>query len=631
MSELHNVPSSIRSIPSSTHDTDDTEPSFSEKSTYVPPLNATQDARQLVRLVQCSQCSRPLTDPKSLPCGNSLCQNCLPSTHDLNDIDPRTNCHFQGFICPFSDCKQEHALRDCGYDVVLSKVMDLIKDKIEGFQKSDQAAKLEVEAKELDRFAAAGLSRTGAEKILKLRGGRLLATYTMVAMGDLPYDSEVTYLSISKTASQEAFEEAMDRRPWLGGNSSPSTIKTPEMLGAEFDEKILDDLREATRSELDCQVCYALFLDPYTTCCGHTFCRRCLHRVLDHSRICPVCRRSLNIPPTYLSEGGGAPLNKRLRSLLMALCPDHVESRRAAARIEDHPHAYGDLDTALFPCTIAFPTMPTFLHIFEPRYRLMMRRCLASADRNFGMLRHNAGHLPQGELGSCPFFQVGTMLRIVNNEQWNDGRSIVETAGVGRFRVTKYAMRDGYFVGKVEEFDDISPTEEAAREAAELQAARAARTRQPASNMGVNEGESFGSQSLSSSPDTDPNQPMSSSHTPPSSELSFTADDNVAEIDPQNIDLSTLSTLDLSAVPTSVMLAICHAYVEDMKAASKPWLHIRVRRAYGECPTDPALFTWWFAALLPIDDRDKYAALCLTSVRERMKLCVRWVVAMKKA
>ena len=33
-----------------------------------------------------------------------------------------------------------------------------------------------------------------------------------------------------------------------------------------------------------------LQVSPVTTPCGHTFCRRCLDRALDHSPTCPMCK-----------------------------------------------------------------------------------------------------------------------------------------------------------------------------------------------------------------------------------------------------------------------------------------------------------------------------------------------------
>jgi len=39
----------------------------------------------------------------------------------------------------------------------------------------------------------------------------------------------------------------------------------------------------------------------------------------------------------------------------------------------------------IFVCTLAYPKIPCPLHIFEPRYRLMIRRCMESGVRKFGM------------------------------------------------------------------------------------------------------------------------------------------------------------------------------------------------------------------------------------------------------
>ena len=39
----------------------------------------------------------------------------------------------------------------------------------------------------------------------------------------------------------------------------------------------------------------------------------------------------------------------------------------------------------VFVCTMAFPSLPCPLHVFEPHYRLMIRRCLETGSRRFGM------------------------------------------------------------------------------------------------------------------------------------------------------------------------------------------------------------------------------------------------------
>lgn len=48
-------------------------------------------------------------------------------------------------------------------------------------------------------------------------------------------------------------------------------------------------------------------------------------------------------------------------------------------------------DIPIFVCTVAYPGMPCPLHIFEPRYRLMMRRCVETGTRKFGMCIYEHG------------------------------------------------------------------------------------------------------------------------------------------------------------------------------------------------------------------------------------------------
>ena len=67
-------------------------------------------------------------------------------------------------------------------------------------------------------------------------------------------------------------------------------------------------------------------LDPVTTYCGHTLCRKCMARVLDHSLHCPVCRRGLAIAPSLTRQSS----NKTLVALLNALCPETIAARAEA-------------------------------------------------------------------------------------------------------------------------------------------------------------------------------------------------------------------------------------------------------------------------------------------------------------
>ncbi|PMD43427.1 hypothetical protein L207DRAFT_423058 [Hyaloscypha variabilis F] len=520
-------------------------------------LDASDDARRIVRLAQCPQCSYPYRDPVTLPCGNSLCKKCIPQLHSRRHISyPGTPSRLQGFECPFTTCGADHAIGDCSVDVVLNKIMDVVRREVDVYRNSEDASEVLLKLEERDKWTIAGISSLQDEvkRERVLPGGRLVATYTMAEMGELAHDSELSYTSVSP-------------------NGDPSDV---------LDTVVLQQLKEATRSELDCQVCYNLFLDPYTTTCGHTFCRDCLQEVLNHSSLCPVCRRDHTIPPGVSARS--SPSNVILTNLLAGLCPDALRSRMQTATSEKNSKP--DLDLSLFVCTLSFPTVPTFLHIFEPRYRLMIRRAVESGDRKFGMLLHNPSREPQGNLGRVHFYECGTLLHIINMHLMPDGRSLIETVGVSRFRVLKHGTKDDYTVGKVERIDDISIAAEEELEARE--------TSGPSIAPNFSAQDHFGAPPQHT---RDPKQPV------------------------QLSDIKTMSTQELFVMGVD--------FVTRMREQSAPWLHTRVFQVYGQCPNDPSLFPWWFASVLPTADGEKYKLLSTSSVRERLKLCAEWIITIE--
>lgn len=504
--------------------------SQSEKPPISTAVNPHRDARAIVRLIQCSQCSLPLRNPLTLPCGNSLCRTCLPKLHARTNITfPVEPNRKEGFTCPFDCCRKDHSLGDCSQDVTLAKVMDRVSIEVARCRPltTDTPTLLDERPRWRNIVDSSKNEKFPSSRILN--GGRLVATYTLAEIGELKYDSEVAYQTMSPTG--DSYEH--------------------------LDVAMLDYLKEATKNELDCQVCYALMLDPLTTTCGHTFCRKCVARVLDHSTMCPICRRFLPMPPGVRDVPG----NSRLAKLLLGLCPDLLAARAEAAALEEIP-MLGEKNVPLFVCTLGYPSMPTFLHIFEPRYRLMIRRAIESGDRKFGMLMYNQRGQPQGHLGSTQFMEYGTLLHINSMQLMPDGRSLIETRGISRFRVKDWGQLDGYTVGNIERIDDISFAEEEQIEATE--------TTGPA---------------------------------------------------PAQNDLNG----QIDHTPTLELLKICKEFIIRMQAASAPWLHERVLASYGSPPDDPALFPYWFASILPINDDEKYKLLPTTSVRERLKITARWV------
>nr|XP_025035729.1 LON peptidase N-terminal domain and RING finger protein 1 [Pelodiscus sinensis] len=200
-------------------------------------------------------------------------------------------------------------------------------------------------------------------------------------------------------------------------------------------------------ADFECSLCMRLFFEPVTTPCGHTFCKNCLERCLDHAPQCPLCKESLK---EYLAVRKYS-VTILLEELVVKYLADELSERK---RIHDEETAeLSDLtkNVPMFVCTMAYPTVPCPLHVFEPRYRLMIRRSMETGTKQFGMcisdLQNN-------------FADYGCMLHIRNIHFLPDGRSVVDTVGGKRFRVLQRGMKDGYCTADIQYLEDIKVADE---------------------------------------------------------------------------------------------------------------------------------------------------------------------------
>lgn len=103
--------------------------------------------------------------------------------------------------------------------------------------------------------------------------------------------------------------------------------------------------------------------------------------------------------------------------------------------------------------SVLFPSMVLPLHVFEPRYRTMVHDLL-EGDRRFGVVMIERGSDTGGEDQRSSF---GTVARIVEAEEYPDGRWGLITVGVERFRVNEWLDDDPYPRADV----DLWPDEDA--------------------------------------------------------------------------------------------------------------------------------------------------------------------------
>lgn len=80
-------------------------------------------------------------------------------------------------------------------------------------------------------------------------------------------------------------------------------------------------------SELECKLCFNLMFDPITTSCGHSFCRPCLSRCLDHRFVCPCCRTNLQSYLEHLVKGTVGTC-KILEKMLQLKFKDDYQNRK---------------------------------------------------------------------------------------------------------------------------------------------------------------------------------------------------------------------------------------------------------------------------------------------------------------
>ncbi|RIA86236.1 PUA-like domain-containing protein [Glomus cerebriforme] len=399
--------------------------------------NSTTNALAILQYLTCPKCQNVLIDPITFQCGNTLCRGCLPSPslHTVNQLNRK-------FKCPIFGCGKFHSL-DCKTDVILQKLTEICRNELKTFLPLISRQFL--------------ISRQSNNNSSSNNNNNY--NYNNIRR----YDDETDFrlLDHYQSMSDSDDDDDITNSGFINSNVFGGGAET--QLQPDFD---LRKIKELLMTELDCQICCYLFIDPITTPCGHSFCKSCITRSLDHNSACPICRQPLHNYNAYLHH----PINKTIYSFIRALYPSLYSERRFMLESEFFNTMQ---DTPMFVTNaLVFPKMPCFLHVFEPKYRLMIRRCMQSRQRQFGMV------LARG----TTFQDYGTMLEIRSAEFLTDGRSLVETIGTYRFRVIEKRLKDGYDVGRIERIDDISPEEEERIEREEIRRAEIHNVSNPLDN-----------------------------------------------------------------------------------------------------------------------------------------------------
>ena len=112
------------------------------------------------------------------------------------------------------------------------------------------------------------------------------------------------------------------------------------------------------------------------------------------------------------------------------------------------------------PNAVLFPNVFLPLHIFEARYRAMVRDALAS-DLIIGMVLLRPGYERDYE-GRPPVYPVGCAGVITHSEALPDGRFNIILKGIEKFRITAEDPSRSYRIAHVEAIPDAPRQEERA-------------------------------------------------------------------------------------------------------------------------------------------------------------------------
>jgi Lon protease-like protein len=136
----------------------------------------------------------------------------------------------------------------------------------------------------------------------------------------------------------------------------------------------------------------------------------------------------------------------------------------------------------MFPLgSVLLPGAVLPLHVFEPRYRALVQHCVAQEEHEFGVTLIERGwEVGGGDQRAM----VGTVARMLQVAETEDGRYAVICVGTRRIKVSVWLPDDPYPIAEVEDWPEAEPDIDL-RDRIEAVAARVRRAAAMASELGA--------------------------------------------------------------------------------------------------------------------------------------------------
>ncbi|KXS17759.1 hypothetical protein M427DRAFT_245243 [Gonapodya prolifera JEL478] len=471
-------------------------------------------------------------------------------------------------------------------------------------------------------------------------------TYYKCPVPDCPYGAHLY------SSERSDFVVTRILQTYLTGRDSPVlSSKDQEADASRIADVAGEEIRDfphIPQEELECPVCYNLLNDPLTTPCGHTTCRSCLLQAVEHMSAatirpprpppsegsppsatlpsspetsssndfpsnvsptvssspfsppprsiplsnypCPTCRSSL----PSLKHLQHRPPNKTLLQILLS---QHGIAYRRRSMMLHRELTEKSRFIGIFVCSLVLPTAPCYLHVFEPRYRLLMNRAMESS-RRFGMCYPADREGNPAEYGTMLEIRALDPVRSFRNEDPSSlPRCLVSSVALYRFRIVERgATQDGYHTALVQRVEDDDDSDEIAVQGVGYKANVPQSPKDTIIDQPTAEEAAMfaGLEGQTSEPD---------SSAGPGIEPATTAFDPIHTAYNETRRLVQLQLMQLPPLERRQLLAM-----------------------HGPLPPaeDMAGFSYWLAGILPVSEWSKYQLLKMTSPRERMRIVSAW-------